>query len=161
MSADAMRPPSRSGPSEWMRRNLFRTWYDTVLTVVFGALALYVLARAIVFVFVDARWEIIEVNLKLLMVGRWPSEELTTIAVAVAMTGLLIGLVAGLVRGRQVRAGTAVRPSIGSRLADLAGRFSLLIGTALLLLALTDTAGPWTMAIATLVAGVVGRHVGG
>ena len=69
MSADAMRPPSRSGPSEWMRRNLFRTWYDTVLTVVFGALALYVLARAIVFVFVDARWEIIEVNLKLLMVG--------------------------------------------------------------------------------------------
>jgi general L-amino acid transport system permease protein len=144
-----------------MRRNLFRTWYDTVLTVVFGALALYVLARAIVFVFVDARWEIIEVNLKLLMVGRWPSEELTTIAVAVAMTGLLIGLVAGLVRGRQVRAGTAVRPSIGSRLADLAGRFSLLIGTALLLLALTDTAGPWTMAIATLVAGVVGRLVGG
>lgn len=147
----------------WARKNLFRTWLDALLSVVFGGLAVYLLAQLAIFVFVGARWEIIQVNLKLLMVGRWPSEELTTVAVSVAVLGLWVGLIAGLVHGRQVRAGrsTVVSMTRGQRAGDLLRRFGLIVGTVLLLLALTDTSGPWLMAGSTVVAGVLGRIVGG
>ena len=58
----------------WMRRNLFRTIGDSLLTVVFGSLALYVVWGLAQFIFVTGRWEIIQVNLKILLVGRFPEE---------------------------------------------------------------------------------------
>jgi general L-amino acid transport system permease protein len=51
--------------------------------------------------------------------------------------------------------------SLSQRMSDLLRRFGLIFGTVLLLLALTNTGGPWLMAGATLVAGVVGRLLGG
>ena len=60
----------------WIRRNLFRTWWDGVLTLAFGALAAWVLWTLVEFIFITGRWEIIEVNLKLLLVGQFPTESL-------------------------------------------------------------------------------------
>lgn len=157
----SMSPRARA--QRWVRKNLFRTWPDSLLTVVFGGLALYLLVRLGLFVFINARWEIIEVNLRLLMVGRWPADELMTMAVVVTAIGLWVGLIAGIVHGRQVRAGRSAVVSMtrGERVSDLTRRFGLIIGTVLLLLALTDTTGPWLMAGSTFVAGIVGRLVGG
>ena len=166
MTSSALRsapaPGRGSRAVRWARKNLFRTWLDSLLTVVFGALALYALVRLTIFVFVNARWEIIEVNLKLLMVGRWPSEEIGVMAGSVVAMGLWLGLLAGIVHARQVRAGQSVVGSMtpGERIGDLARRFGLIVGTVLLLLALTDTTGPWLMAGSTLVAGISGRIVG-
>lgn len=147
----------------WARRHLFRTWLDAVLTIAFGGLALYLIVRLALFVFVNARWEIIQVNLKLLMVGRWPSDELMVMAVSVTILGLWIGLIAGLVHGRQVRSGRSVVSTMtaGQRIGDLSRRFGLIVGTVLLLLALTDNSGPWLMAAATAVAAIAGRFIGG
>lgn len=147
----------------WARRNLFRTWGDALLTIVFGGISLYALFRFVLFLFVNARWEIIEVNLKLLMVGRWPSDELMTMAVSVVVIGLWVGLIAGIVQGRRVRADRSTISSMTrkERIADLTRRFGLIVGTALLLLALTNTAGPWLMAGSTVVAAVFGRVIGG
>lgn len=50
---------------------------------------------------------------------------------------------------------------MSQRVSDLVRRFGLIIGTVLLMLALTDTPGPWLMASATIVAGVAGRILGG
>jgi len=60
----------------WIRRNLFRTWWDGVLTLVFGALYAWVIWNLVEFIFITGRWEIIEVNLKLLLVGQFPAESL-------------------------------------------------------------------------------------
>ena len=165
MSAPA--PVAEPGPGtvayRWARKNLFRTWLDALLTLVFGGLGLYVLVRFSVFVFVTGRWEIIDVNLRLLLVGRWPPDQLGVIAVAVVTLGLWVGILAGLVHGRQVRLGTSTvaTMSMSQRTGDLVRRFGLITATVLLLLALTDTSGPWLMAGATLVAGVGGRILGG
>ena len=67
----------------WMRRNLFRSWWDGILSLVFGALAVYVLWALATFVFVTGRWEIIEVNLTLLLVGRFPAEELWLVGASI------------------------------------------------------------------------------
>ena len=64
------RPPERRrlSPREWARENLFGSWLDTILTVVFGLLVAWLVYRLGKFVFVDARWEIIERNITNLMV---------------------------------------------------------------------------------------------
>ena len=92
----------------WARRHLFRTRSDAALTLVFGALALYVAYRALRFLFVTGRWDIVEVNLRLLMVGRFPTQHLPRISVTLIVLAAWAGVLAGLVRSRQVRAGRPV-----------------------------------------------------
>ncbi|HVR79728.1 MAG TPA: amino acid ABC transporter permease [Acidimicrobiia bacterium] len=147
----------------WARKNLFRTWLDALLTLFFGGFALYIVVTFLQFVFVTGRWGIIDVNLRLLLVGRWPADELSVIAVAVVVLGLWVGLIAGIVHGRQIRRETSAvaSMSMSQRVSDLVRRFGLIFGTVLLLLVLTDTTGPWLMAGATIVAGVGGRILGG
>lgn len=147
----------------WARKHLFRTWLDAVLTLLFGGLALYVLIRFLTFVFVNGRWGIINVNLRLLLVGRWPAAELGVIAVTVVVFAFWGGVIAGVVHARQVRRGTSGITSMSAtqRTMDLVRRFGLMIGAVVLMLALTDTGGPWLMAGSMLVVGVGGRIFGG
>ncbi len=49
-------PAVASGPVAWARRNLFRTWYDTLLTLLIVGLALYLLPAVISWTLVDAVW---------------------------------------------------------------------------------------------------------
>ncbi len=146
----------------WVRKNLFRTWYDSLITLVFGGLSLYLLYRAILFVFFNARWEIISSNLKLLMIGRWPSDHILTVSVAIIILAFWGGLVGGIIAGRQRRAGIseAAAMSTPQRVSDLGRRFGLLVGTILLLLLLTDTAGPWLTAVGMTVGGLIGYWTG-
>lgn len=162
-AAPGVEPGVGTSAYRWARKNLFRTWMDAFLTLIFGGLGLYVLVQFMLFVFVDGRWEIIDINLRLLLVGRWPADQLSVVGVAVVILGLWGGVIAGLVHGRQVRAETSAvqAMSLSQRLSDLLRRFGLIFGTVLLLLALTDTGGPWLMAGTTLVAGVAGRILGG
>jgi len=155
-------PPRTTRAYRWARKHLFKSWLDALLTLVLGGLGLYISVRVLTFVFVTARWDIIVVNLKLLLVGRWPSTELTAIGVGIVLLGLWGGLIAGIIGGRQVRKGTSVVASMSpsARVIDLVRRFGLMIATAVLLLLLTNTAGPWLMAGAGVAAGLLGRVAG-
>ncbi len=150
----------------WIRRNMFRSPLDALLTVVFGALGIYLVVRAVRFVFVNARWAVVEANFKLLLVGRWPDVHLLRLAVVIIVMTAWAGFIAGWISGRQIRAGlsTISGQSAGARVADLARRFGLIIGTLVLLLLLTDTSGPWLMVggavIAALVSVALGRRLG-
>lgn len=155
-------PPPPPGASVWLRKNLFSNWWNSTASVVFGGLAIYLVYRALVFVFINARWEIIEVNLKLLMVGRWPAEELGVVSTSLVILGFWGGVIAGLVTAAQIRAGTSnlAGTSTADRIGDLARRFSLIIGSILLLLLLTSTPGPWITAFGTLAASLGGYFAG-
>lgn len=155
-------PTPKSGARRWARHHLFRTPFDTALTIVFGALGVWVVIQLAVWVFVTARWGIIDTNLKLLMVGRWPAEHLLRIAIAVIAMTTWGGLIAGIIAGRQVRKGLSLVAAMTTRqrVSDLTRRFGLLIGAVLLLLALTSTPGPWLMVGGMLVGGVIGAMLG-
>ncbi|HLF43141.1 MAG TPA: amino acid ABC transporter permease [Acidimicrobiia bacterium] len=151
----------RDGALIWLRQNLFRSRLDALLTLVLGAIGLYLMFRFVQFVFVNARWEIIQVNLKLLLVGRWPVVHLLRIAVSVIALAFWGGVFVGLIRARQVRRGTADLDLVGwRRIGDLGRRFGLLIATVLLLLAPTTTAGPRMVAIGLFAAVLLGRVAG-
>lgn len=155
-------PTKKPGAGHWIRRNLFRTPFDGFLTVGFGAISLYVVFRAFMFVFVNARWEIIRVNLKLLLVGRWPADDMLVLTVSLVVIALWGGVIAGQIAGGQIRAGTSTIEGMTAvqRVSDLVRRFGLIIATVLLLLLLTDTSGPWLTALLMLVASPIGYWVG-
>lgn len=152
----------RPGATAWARKHLFRSPLDGVLTVVFGALAIYLLYRAVLFVFVNARWEIVRVNLKLLLVGRWPGEELISLVIALVGLSVWSGFIAGTIAGRQRLAGISVEASksSGVRIFDLTRRFGVIVAALILLLLLTSTGGPWLAVAAMAVAAMGGYWLG-
>ena len=158
--ADRRAAPDR--PLVWVRHNMFRSPLDGLLTIVFGSLAIYILYRVTMFVFVNARWEIVDTNLKLLLVGRWPDTHLLRIAVVIVSLMAWGGLMAGWITGRALEAGTSRLSGMspGDRIVDLSRRFGLIVLAVILLLTLTETSGPWLMAGLSIVAGFVGA-VGG
>jgi len=151
----------RISPVTWLRRNLFRTWTDSILTIVFGALALYALFRTVNFIFVTGRWDIIRVNLRLLMVGRFPEVHELRLVITVIALAAWGGFLAGFLRARQLRAGRIeVKKEPADRARDLVARLWLPAFVVVLLLLLSESIGPWLMALAAAAAAVVGRLIG-
>lgn len=152
----------RRGAVAWARHNLVRTPADGVLTVVAGLVAAYVVYRSARFVFVTGRWDIIRTNLRLLMYGRFPEPHVLRLAVTLVVLAAWAGLIAGIVQGRRRRAGTAdhLPPLSRTRILDLAERFWIPATVVLLILLMTQTAGPWITAGLSVVAAVAGRLAG-
>lgn len=95
-------PPSeRATPIGWMHRNLFSTWYNTLLTIL--ALALIAaLVRGVIAFLLQAEWEVVVVNLRLLMVGRYPTAQLWRVWLALHLLAAVVGLTWGIwVRSRR------------------------------------------------------------
>ena len=151
----------RSGALVWARRNLFRSPLDAVLTIVFGALSIWLLYKTLSFIFVTGRWDIIRVNLRLLMIGRFPEAHVLRLAVTVVGLAGWGGFLAGFIHARQVRSGRLANDRTpAARLADIAARLWLPGIVVLLLLLLSSTPGPWIMVGIAIVAAIVGRLIG-
>jgi general L-amino acid transport system permease protein len=156
----AFAPEPPGNITRWLRRNLFRTPLDGAVTVVGGLIAAYVAFRLIRFVLVTGRWEVVTENLKLFMVGRYPTIHLPRVAISVVVAAFVAALVAGMIHRRQVVAGTAVRLPPAARVRDLLGRFWPVLLGAALILPMTSTMGPWLMVAGAVAAAVAGRAIG-
>jgi general L-amino acid transport system permease protein len=102
------RPPLT--PGEWVRRNLFSSWFNGLLTIVTATLVVLFAFRLLRFVFVGADWSVLRTNLRDYMVGRFPQEEIWRVwAVAFFLT-MLVGLSRGvLVPPHRTRRGSYLR----------------------------------------------------
>ena len=138
----------------WIRRNLFRTWWDAVLTLVFGALSAWVIWNLVEFIFITGRWEIIEVNLKLLLVGQFPAESLWMVEGSlVAIAFWLAAALGGKPKPVEERLSWA------QRIWDVIQRFGLIIGLGILLVVLAGPSESAPVALAMLAAIIGGRLV--
>jgi len=154
--------PATSGAGDWVRRNLFRSVGDGIVTVVAAVVIGYVLFRLGRYVFVTGRWEIVRRNLGLFMYGRYPRDELWRIVVALCAISAYGGVFAGHLDRRRADAGiTGPRLTPAARARDLLSRFWPLLLGVLVLLLLAGTATPWFVALAVVGAGVAGRLGGG
>ena len=139
----------------WIRRNLFRTVGDSIITVVFGALAAYVLWSVVQFIFVTGRWEIIQVNLKLLLVGRFPAESLWLAGGSVL--AVTFWITAATSSGRQQ---SPDERGLGEKIWDVIQRFGLIAGLGVLLISLAQGWQPIVLGFAVVAAVALGRLVG-
>ncbi len=65
--------PSLS-PVEWVRKNLFSTWYNGILTVVCLLVLFQGLKTLIPWLFAQAQWAVVQTNLRLFFVGLFPQQ---------------------------------------------------------------------------------------
>lgn len=148
-------------PGEWVKANLFNTWYNGVVTIVFGTIGLLFAFFALRFLLITARWEPVRANLQLFFVGRFSRDETTRLVVQLLALAGAIGLFAGW-RGQQARqeadlAGielkrTPAREFVGSYWAiALFLLVSMAVGV--------TTVKPWLIVVGCVLAGATGYAV--
>lgn len=99
---DARPPEQRLTPAEWVRENLFSSPFNSVLTILVGALAVWLVFALAKWVFVSADWRVVQVNLRVYMLGRFPIEKAWAIWASLWFVLGLAGLSWG-VSGRRLR----------------------------------------------------------
>ncbi|MCH4904193.1 ABC transporter permease subunit [Cylindrospermopsis raciborskii CHAB3438] len=76
----------------WLRKNLFNNWYNGVLTIV-CVIGLFSLGRGVLFwIFNQAKWQVVTVNIHLFLVGRFPRSLYWRIWLALAINSI-VGLI--------------------------------------------------------------------
>jgi general L-amino acid transport system permease protein len=141
-------PTERLGPIRWAKRNLFSTWLNALLTLLTLGLIFIMLRSLLVWIFSQAQWEVVAVNMRLLMVGQYPAELLWRVWLCLQLLSAVIGLTWGVwIRSRRLLA--AILLLVPLTLAGLPGlassvRLSLLAldGVALVAYGLGRRGGP-------------------
>jgi general L-amino acid transport system permease protein len=86
------RPPAPPGVVQWLRKNLFSTWLNALLTFLSLAVIYFVLRGTISWVFFTADWTPVKSSLKLFAVGLYPLEQVWRVGVILGMISFLAGL---------------------------------------------------------------------
>jgi general L-amino acid transport system permease protein len=87
---EVLKPPrTEVGLLGWLKKNLFSTWYNALLTVLSVLLIYIVLQSIIAWAVKDARWEVISTNIKVFMIGRYPFDQAWRVLVSLGIVILL------------------------------------------------------------------------
>ena len=121
---EALPPPiERYSLLGWAYKNLFSTWYNTLLTVLALGLLYALFKPAILWLASQAQWEVVQVNIRLLMVGQYPMPQMWRVWLCLHILAAIAGLSwGGWVRGHLWLAAIllvaplslAIVPSIGT-----------------------------------------------
>ncbi len=82
-------PPTEIGLIGWLKKNLFSTWYNILLTIIAGAFIFFASRGILTWVFRDARWDVVTTNIKVFLIGRYPIEEAWRVLVCVGIVAVL------------------------------------------------------------------------
>jgi general L-amino acid transport system permease protein len=137
------------GARAWVRQNLFSSPFNTLLTLTVGPLMAVIVLQFLRFVLVTGRWEVVERNLTLFMVGLFPRDQIWRLWIAMAILAVTIGLTTGVIgvaaRTAAIAAGRPVQPAKADQLRRLGPPAALLFSV--LIFARTVTAFAFTAAI--------------
>jgi general L-amino acid transport system permease protein len=56
----------------WLRKNLFSTWYNSLLTIICLVVLFWILRGMVTWAIFSAQWAVVQENLRLFLVGRFP-----------------------------------------------------------------------------------------
>ena len=99
VAIESTRPPrEKVTPVQWLKRNLFSTWYNFILTAISFWLIYWVASNLITWAFSEAQWQVINANFRLFFVGRYPVKDLwrawVTLGIIVGLGGISWGIFA-------------------------------------------------------------------
>ncbi|MBC1237721.1 amino acid ABC transporter permease [Nostoc sp. 2RC] len=80
----------------WLRKNLFSTWYNSLLTVACLLFLFWVARGIITWVTIQAQWSVIEVNLRLFLVGRFPQTLYWRVWTVLAIAAIVSAITGGV-----------------------------------------------------------------
>jgi general L-amino acid transport system permease protein len=96
-------PQKLAEPMQWLKVNLFNTWYNGILTFLSLGILYMALKFILTWTLFEASWDVIPANLNLFMTGTYPAEEKWRIWTVVLTIAVLGGLSAGIWGGVALR----------------------------------------------------------
>ncbi|GAB4458243.1 MAG: amino acid ABC transporter permease [Anaerolineales bacterium] len=112
---DTALPPltERSTILRWLRKNLFGSWLDSLLTLVGLYIVYWALKGLLTWAFTVAEWRVIAVNLRLFMIGQYPLEQAGRLWLWLAFLMFLAGNSIGIwARKSRFAAGILALPAL-------------------------------------------------
>lgn len=89
----------RSKSIAWLKENLFNSWKNTILTCLSASILFFITKGILIWVAYSAEWEVIYANIRLLMVGQYPVEEVWRIWTILCLAMFLLGISWGVHKG--------------------------------------------------------------
>lgn len=80
----------------WLRKNLFNNWYNSLLTITCFIFLFWLFQGFVIWLITKAQWEVIQVNLHLFLVGRFPQDLYWRIWVVLGISTTLIANTVGV-----------------------------------------------------------------
>jgi general L-amino acid transport system permease protein len=86
-------PPLSERPTVlgWMRKNLFNSWGNSILTILASLLVFWTVRGLLVWVFTVAEWRVIAANLRLILLGQYPIAEAWRVWISIYLLSFLMG----------------------------------------------------------------------
>jgi general L-amino acid transport system permease protein len=151
----------RTSPGVWVKKNLFSNWYNSLLTIVFGAFILWAL-YALVRYLIGVDTEIIRVNLRLYMAGRFPSDQLGRLWGAIYVASATVAFFArAMVLNAQTKATEAGLEFERSSWVDFVRRFWPIGALIVFTLSFTETITPTLLTLLAAAIGITAYWLGG
>ncbi|MDB9372441.1 amino acid ABC transporter permease [Nodularia sphaerocarpa] len=85
----------------WLRKNLFSSWYNSLLTVVCLGLLFWMVWGLLNWAITQAQWTVIWVNLRLFLVGRFPQTLYWRVWIVVAIASTFSAITVSVFFGKQ------------------------------------------------------------
>lgn len=82
-------PIQQIGAWEWAKKNLFSSWFNTLLTIVTVLLITWITTSLFTWAVTQAEWGVLRDNFRLLLIGRYPVQALWQIWLGL---GIMVGL---------------------------------------------------------------------
>ncbi|MBF2003080.1 MAG: amino acid ABC transporter permease [Synechococcales cyanobacterium M58_A2018_015] len=95
-------PVNQLGPWAWAKKNLFSSWFNTLLTIISLLLLIWVTTSLLGWALTQAQWDVLPSNFRLLLVGRYPVEFIWQVWLGVAVIAAVGGFSWGVL-ARQAR----------------------------------------------------------
>ncbi|MGB7415354.1 MAG: amino acid ABC transporter permease, partial [Thermosynechococcaceae cyanobacterium] len=89
--------PLKPAVWQWLQRNLFSTWFNTLLTLVLFSILLQGSISFLSWATTQAQWSVISINLRLFLVGRFPLAELWRVWLSLSLAIATISLSSGVI----------------------------------------------------------------
>ncbi|MBD2353705.1 amino acid ABC transporter permease [Tolypothrix sp. FACHB-123] len=80
----------------WLRKNLFNTWYNSLLTIICITFLIWLAKSIIIWTTTQAQWAVVQVNLRLFLVGRFPQSLYWRIWIVLTITSTLTAITWGV-----------------------------------------------------------------
>jgi general L-amino acid transport system permease protein len=96
----------------WIYKNLFNPWYNSLLTLLAVAVIYAISKPVLVWTFNQARWDVVTVNMRLLMVGQYPLDQIWRVWLCLHLLAAIGGLSWGIWIRRYRTAGILILASL-------------------------------------------------
>ena len=85
-------PPQPPGPVAWLRKNLFSSWYNSLLTIILLLFIYWTVSAILRWVFITADWTPVISHPLLYLVGQYPRGQIWRVGVSMAIIAILFGM---------------------------------------------------------------------